>query len=226
MKKNMFASQALCAALSAMMLLTGCGGSGSAAPATTAAASGTQAAEAAAAETTTAPVFEVTLNYDLVDLLGNDADSVKKALGEAEADETAEAFRKMTFKGGKQIVMLYTDSEELNYGREGLVWLIEADASDIFRTNMEPENNAEFTRELNLGDAPEKISASSVPDYDFKADSDVLHFEYDGYGMYAVPDGDGNIGPDSRVVVCMPLEKDEPAPEEEEEDDEDSEKGV
>ena len=130
MKKNMFAAQALCAALSAMMLLAGCGGSGSAAPATTAAA-GTQAAEAAAAETTTAPVFEVTLNYDLVDLIGNDADSVKKALGEAEADETAEAFRKMTFKGGKQIVMLYTDSEELNYGREGLVWLIEADASDI-----------------------------------------------------------------------------------------------
>ena len=151
---------------------------------------------------------------------------MKKALGEAEADETAEAFRKMTFKGGKQIVMLYTDSEELNYGREGLVWLIEADASDIFRTTMEPENNAEFTRELNLGDAPEKVSASSIPDYDFKADSDVLHFEYDGYGMYAVPDGDGNIGPDSRVVVCMPLEKEEPAPEEEEEEDEDSEKGV
>ena len=141
MKKNMFAAQALCAALSAMMLLAGCGGSGSAAPATTAAA-GTQAAEAAAAETTTAPVFEVTLNYDLVDLIGNDADSVKKALGEAEADETAEAFRKMTFKGGKQIVMLYTDSEELNYGREGLVWLIEADASDIFRTTMEPEQGS------------------------------------------------------------------------------------
>ena len=225
MKKNMFAAQALCAALSAMMLLAGCGGSGSAAPATTAAA-GTQAAEAAAAETTTAPVFEVTLKYDLVDILGNDADSVKKVLGEAETDETEEAFRKMTFKGGKQIVMLYTDSEELNYGREGLVWLIEADASDIFRTTMEPENNAEFTRELNIGDAPEKVSASSILDYDFKADSDVLHFEYDGYGMYAVPDGDGNIGLDSRVVVCMPLEKEEPAPEEEEEEDEESEKGV
>ena len=42
--------------------------------------------------------------------------------------------------------------------------------------------------------------------------------------MYAVPDGDGNIGKDSRVVIYMPLEAEEPEPEEEEE--EESEKGA
>lgn len=223
MKKNVFTAQAVCAALSAVLLLGGCGGSGS--PASSAKESAGAKAAETAAETTAAPSLEVSLNYELVDLMGNDADSVTRVLGNAETDETADAFRKMTFKGGKQTVMLYTDSEELNYGREGLVWLIEADGSELFKTNIEPENNAAFMKALDLGDAPQKVSAAEIPDYSFSAEGEILHFVYDGYEMYAVPDGDGNIGKDSRTVIVAPLEKEEPSPEEEEEE-EDSEKGA
>ena len=232
MKKQMFASRALCAVLSAVMVLSGCGGSasGSAAPAAAPAAekaapAETQAADTTAAETTqaeTVPVLSVDLNFDLIDVVNNDTDSVAEILGTAETDEKADGSRKMTFNGGKQVVMVYTDSEELNYGRENLVWLLEADASEVFTVSLEPENSAAFMEALNLDAAPEKLSSAEIPGYSFGADGEVLHFEWQGYDIYAVPDGDGNIGKDSRIVIYMPLEKEEPEPEEEEE----SEKGA
>ena len=107
MKKQMFASRALCAVLSAVMVLSGCGGSasGSAAPAAAPAAekaapAETQAAETTAAETTqaeTVPVLSVDLNFDLIDVVNNDTDSVAEILGTAETDEKADGSRKMTF---------------------------------------------------------------------------------------------------------------------------------
>ena len=231
MKKQMFASRALCAVLSAVMMLSGCGGSGSgsAAPAAQEAAketpAGAAAAETTAAETTpaeTEPVLKVDLNFDLIDVVNNDTDSVAEILGTPETDEKADGSRKMTFNGGKQIVMVYTDSEELNYGRENLVWLLEADASEVFTVTLEPENSAAFMEALNLDAAPEKLSSAEIPGYSFGADGEVLHFEWQGYDIYAVPDGDGNIGKNSRILIYMPLEKEEPEPEEEEE----SEKGA
>ncbi len=223
MKKNLFATRAICAVLSAMMLLSGCGGSsGTAAAGTQAAkqeaAKAEAAAETKAPETTpapTEPVLKVDLNFDLVDVMNNDTDSVADALGKAETDDKDGDSRKMTFHGGKETVMVYTDSEELNYGRENLVWLLEADASEIFTATIEPENSAAFMEALKLEKAPEKITAE-IPGYSFHPDGEVLHFEYEGYDMYAVPDGDGNIGKDSRVVIYMPMEKEEPEPEEEE----------
>ena len=227
MKKQMFASRALCAVLSAVMVLSGCGGSasGSAAPAAAPAAekaapAETQAADTTAAETTqaeTVPVLSVDLNFDLIDVVNNDTDSVAEILGTAETDEKADGSRKMTFNGGKQVVMVYTDSEELNYGRENLVWLLEADASEIFTVTLEPENSAAFMEAMHLDAAPEKVAAE-IPGYSFGDGREVLHFEWQGYEMYAVPDGDGNIGKDSRVVIYMPLEAEEPEPEEEEEE--------
>ena len=236
MKKQMSASRALCAVLSAMMVLSGCGGSsapasGSAAPAAEQAAekaapAESQAAGTTAAETTqaeTVPVLKVDLNFDLIDVVNNDTDSVAEILGTAETDEKADGSRKMTFNGGKQVVMVYTDSEELNYGRENLVWLLEADASEVFTVSLEPENSAAFMEAMNLDAAPEK-TAAEIPGYSFGEGGEVLHFEWQGYDMYAVPDDDGNIGKDSRVVIYMPLEAEEPEPEEEEE--EETEKGA
>ncbi len=227
MKKNLFVSRALCAALSAMMLLSGCGGSAGAAPAAEAAAKEAPAKAESAAETTpaettkaeTEPVLKVDLNFNLIDIVNNDSESVKDTLGEAEKDEKVNdgESRKLTFDGGKKVVMIYTGNEELNYGREDLVWLLEAGAADVFTVSLEPENSAAFMEAMDLEKAPEKTSEPELGGYSFGEGAEDLHVEYEGYDVYAVAGGDGNIGKDSRVVVYMPMEKEEPEPEEEEE---------
>ena len=185
---------------------------------TTAAPAATAAQETTAAETE--PALTVSLNYDYADIMNNDHDSMVKLLGEPESEEVSEEGDTAVFlyDGGAKRVCMYVDDEELNPGREGMVWLVQAKAGDFLKFSGEPADAAEFFQALLEEDAPELQDAEPIEGYVFGEGRKVYRFEMEGYPMEIVPDEDGKVTADSDAVIYMPVEKEEPSPEEEEEE--------
>ena len=180
------------------------------------------AAQETTAAESTAPALTISLNYDYADLMNNDRDSMVKLLGEPESEETDETGETAvcTYDGGAKKILMYVDDEELNPGREGMVWLIQAKAGDLLTFSGEPADAAEFFRALIDEDAPELKDAEPVEGYAFADGKKAYSFELEGYPMQIVPGEDGKVTADSDAVIYMPVEKEEPEPEEEEKEEE------
>jgi len=187
--------------LAGVLALAACGSSKKTETTAAAATAASSAPASSEAETTTAAP-KVGLNFDYANLMGDNYDAVVKEFGKPSSEKEADVSRILTYTKPDCTVVLYTDDETANYGRENSVWLIETSAADLFGLTDTPVRADELADMVSDNKKIEKVQGNNIDGYEFgKSTDSVYSFDADGYQIQIVPESDGTISGKSRVVI-------------------------
>lgn len=218
MKMNQSAAAALCLILAGALTLSACGKSKKAETAATTAAgktavttaAPTTAASTAAAPTTAAAsALTASLNYDYANAIGEDFNALSALFGKPSDDSDDGTNRVVKFSKDNVGAALYTDDEDVNPGREGCIWLIEANAGDIFTMSADAKTADAFFKALVPDDKPVEKEADNLDGYTFgELNQKVWCFTVGGYQCQIIPDSNGGISKKSRAVIVLTMDAD------------------
>ena len=217
MKMNQSAAAVLCLCLAGALSLNACGQSKKTeTPATTTAgkaavttAAATETATTAAAAKDAAAPLTASLNYDYANAVGEDFNALSALFGNPSDDTSDETNRVVKFSKDNVGAALYTDDEDVNPGREGCVWLIEANAGDIFSMSGDAKTADEFFKALVPDDKPVEKGANNLDGYTFGGKNQkVWCFSVGGYQCQIIPESNGGISKKSRAVIITTIDAD------------------
>lgn len=215
MKKNKTTLFLTCAVLAGCVIFTACGKSNQAeqttAAATTAATTAAATAATTAAPETTKAAMTAKLNFDYANLLGDNYDTMTKNFGKPSEEKEQDVSKYLTFNQQGIKIVLYTDDETANYGREDTAWLIETSAGDLFTMSADAKNPDDLFTALGSDVKAVKAKGNDIDGYEFgKSTEDLYKFEMEGYQFEIIPEADGSISRNSRAVIVCQLEAETP----------------